>query len=173
MNWFILPHSGETAFKNMTIPYGWAQRPMMHRVGMINPAIPISIICGSRSCIEGQSRHAVHQMCPNSQTDVTVSPENSSETPSTLQPITLDLSDHTIAGSLWNIHIYKVSIVQLWCLCSAPQSGGVWCTETIPHLTAVSVMWRALVYNTWNYIKSVHVLIVPAVPHNILMLTVS
>ncbi|XP_046722317.1 1-acylglycerol-3-phosphate O-acyltransferase ABHD5 [Silurus meridionalis] len=64
--------SGETAFKNMTIPYGWARRPMMHRVGKLNPTIPISIICGSRSCIDGQSGHAIHQLRPNSQTDIIV-----------------------------------------------------------------------------------------------------
>ncbi|XP_034165691.2 1-acylglycerol-3-phosphate O-acyltransferase ABHD5 [Pangasianodon hypophthalmus] len=64
--------SGETAFKNMTVPYGWAQRPMMQRVGMLDPTIPISIICGSRSCIDSQSGHAIHEMRPNSQTDVIV-----------------------------------------------------------------------------------------------------
>lgn len=78
---FFLPHSGETAFKNMTVPYGWAQHPMMHRVRMINTTIPISIICGSRSCIDGQSGYAIREMRPNSQTDIIVSPENSSEKP--------------------------------------------------------------------------------------------
>ncbi|XP_036445790.1 1-acylglycerol-3-phosphate O-acyltransferase ABHD5 isoform X1 [Colossoma macropomum] len=61
--------SGETAFKNMTIPYGWAQRPMMQRMEMIDPSIHISVICGSRSCIDGQSGRAIQEMRPNSQTD--------------------------------------------------------------------------------------------------------
>ncbi|KAF5891863.1 beta-galactoside-binding lectin-like, partial [Clarias magur] len=61
---------GETAFKSMTVPYGWAQRPMVQRVGLINPTIQISIICGSRSCIDGQSGHVISEMRPDSQTDV-------------------------------------------------------------------------------------------------------
>ncbi|XP_076842378.1 1-acylglycerol-3-phosphate O-acyltransferase ABHD5 [Brachyhypopomus gauderio] len=64
--------SGETAFKSMTIPYGWPRRPMMQRVGMIDPMIPISIICGSRSCIDGQSGQAIREMRPNSRTDIIV-----------------------------------------------------------------------------------------------------
>ncbi|XP_017343718.1 1-acylglycerol-3-phosphate O-acyltransferase ABHD5 [Ictalurus punctatus] len=64
--------SGETAFKNMTVPYGWAQRPMMQRVGMINHTISLFIICGSRSCIDGQSGHAIREMRPNSQTEIIV-----------------------------------------------------------------------------------------------------
>ncbi|XP_062874491.1 1-acylglycerol-3-phosphate O-acyltransferase ABHD5 [Trichomycterus rosablanca] len=64
--------SGETAFKSMTISYGWAQRPMMHRIGMISSAIPISIICGSRSCIDGHSGQAIQEMRPNSHTNVIV-----------------------------------------------------------------------------------------------------
>ncbi|KAK3520737.1 hypothetical protein QTP70_031477, partial [Hemibagrus guttatus] len=64
--------SGETAFKNMTIPYGWAQRPMIHRVGMLDPAIPISVICGSRSRIDGQSGQAIRELRPSSQTDIIV-----------------------------------------------------------------------------------------------------
>uniref|UniRef100_A0A4W4FNP3 1-acylglycerol-3-phosphate O-acyltransferase ABHD5 n=1 Tax=Electrophorus electricus TaxID=8005 RepID=A0A4W4FNP3_ELEEL len=64
--------SGETAFKSMTIPYGWPRRPMMQRVGRINPMIPISIICGSRSCIDGQSGQAIREMRPNSRTDIII-----------------------------------------------------------------------------------------------------
>ncbi|KAL7849629.1 hypothetical protein SRHO_G00189780 [Serrasalmus rhombeus] len=66
------PSSGETAFKNMTIPYGWAQRPMMQRMEMIDPSIRISVICGSRSCIDGQSGQAIQEMRSNSQTDLVV-----------------------------------------------------------------------------------------------------
>ncbi|XP_030644427.1 1-acylglycerol-3-phosphate O-acyltransferase ABHD5-like [Chanos chanos] len=64
--------SGETAFKNMTIPYGWAQRPMMHRIEMMDPRIPISIIYGSRSSIDGQSGQAIREHRPNSLTEITV-----------------------------------------------------------------------------------------------------
>ncbi|XP_033854337.2 1-acylglycerol-3-phosphate O-acyltransferase ABHD5 [Acipenser ruthenus] len=58
--------SGETAFKNMTIPYGWAKRPMLHRVGLIQEDIPITVIYGARSCIDGNSGNAIKQLRPNS-----------------------------------------------------------------------------------------------------------
>ncbi|XP_072549856.1 1-acylglycerol-3-phosphate O-acyltransferase ABHD5 [Salminus brasiliensis] len=64
--------SGEIAFKNMTIPYGWAQQPMMQRMEMIDPTIRISVICGSRSCIDGQSGRAIQEMRPHSKTDFIV-----------------------------------------------------------------------------------------------------
>ena len=48
---FIL-YSGETAFKNMTIPYGWAKHPMIYRIGNVNRDIPITMIYGSRSWID-------------------------------------------------------------------------------------------------------------------------
>lgn len=44
--------SGETAFKNMTIPYGWAKHPMIYRIGNVNRDIPITMIYGSRSWID-------------------------------------------------------------------------------------------------------------------------
>ncbi|KAL1276853.1 hypothetical protein QQF64_036476 [Cirrhinus molitorella] len=33
----------------MTIPYGWPQHPMMGRVEMISPSVPMTFIYGSRS----------------------------------------------------------------------------------------------------------------------------
>ncbi|XP_018618232.1 1-acylglycerol-3-phosphate O-acyltransferase ABHD5-like isoform X2 [Scleropages formosus] len=58
--------SGETAFKNMTIPYGWAKRPMLQRIGQIHQDIPISVIYGSRSSIEGNSGSRIEDLRPNS-----------------------------------------------------------------------------------------------------------
>ncbi|XP_015212535.2 1-acylglycerol-3-phosphate O-acyltransferase ABHD5 isoform X1 [Lepisosteus oculatus] len=58
--------SGETAFKNMTVPYGWAKRPMLQRVGLIRDDIPIAVIYGARSCIDGNSGSTVKEMRPNS-----------------------------------------------------------------------------------------------------------
>ncbi|KAK1795130.1 hypothetical protein P4O66_010311 [Electrophorus voltai] len=58
--------SGETAFKNMTIPYGWAKRPMLRRVGLIHSDIPITVIYGSRSSIDGHSGNSVKEIRPNS-----------------------------------------------------------------------------------------------------------
>ncbi|XP_042601521.1 1-acylglycerol-3-phosphate O-acyltransferase ABHD5 [Cyprinus carpio] len=65
--------SGETAFKNMTIPYAWPQHPMMNRVEMISPSLPITFIYGSRSNIDGQSGKAIQEMRPNSHTEIIVS----------------------------------------------------------------------------------------------------
>ncbi|ROL42104.1 1-acylglycerol-3-phosphate O-acyltransferase ABHD5 [Anabarilius grahami] len=64
--------SGETAFKNMTIPYGWPQHPMMDQVEKISPSLPMTFIYGSRSSIEGQSGKAIQEMRPNSQTKIIV-----------------------------------------------------------------------------------------------------
>ncbi|XP_051991950.1 1-acylglycerol-3-phosphate O-acyltransferase ABHD5 isoform X2 [Xyrauchen texanus] len=62
--------SGETAFKNMTIPYGWPQNPMMERVGMISTSLPLSFIYGSRSNIDGQSGKAIQEIRTNSHTEI-------------------------------------------------------------------------------------------------------
>ncbi|XP_073714479.1 1-acylglycerol-3-phosphate O-acyltransferase ABHD5 isoform X1 [Misgurnus anguillicaudatus] len=64
--------SGETAFKNLTIPYGWPQLPMMERAGMISPSLPMSFIYGSRSSIDGQSGKAIQEIRPNSHTEIIV-----------------------------------------------------------------------------------------------------
>ncbi|XP_078473583.1 (Lyso)-N-acylphosphatidylethanolamine lipase isoform X1 [Lampetra fluviatilis] len=60
--------SGETAFKAMTIPYGWAKRPMLHRIGDLDPAIPIAIIYGARSWIDSSSGGKVVEARPGSRT---------------------------------------------------------------------------------------------------------
>ncbi|XP_060257996.1 1-acylglycerol-3-phosphate O-acyltransferase ABHD5 isoform X1 [Ovis aries] len=58
--------SGETAFKNMTIPYGWAKRPMLQRIGKMHPDIPVSVIFGARSCIDGNSGTSIQSLRPQS-----------------------------------------------------------------------------------------------------------
>ncbi|XP_041663859.1 1-acylglycerol-3-phosphate O-acyltransferase ABHD5-like isoform X2 [Cheilinus undulatus] len=57
--------SGETAFRNMTIPYGWAKRPMLRRIGQIQAGIPISFIYGSRSSIDSDSGYAFKKTRPD------------------------------------------------------------------------------------------------------------
>ncbi|XP_029938022.1 1-acylglycerol-3-phosphate O-acyltransferase ABHD5-like [Salarias fasciatus] len=57
--------SGETAFRNMTIPYGWAQRPMLERIGLVRADIPISFIYGSRSSIDSDSGYAFKKIRPD------------------------------------------------------------------------------------------------------------
>uniref|UniRef100_A0A9L0QYY5 1-acylglycerol-3-phosphate O-acyltransferase ABHD5 n=1 Tax=Equus caballus TaxID=9796 RepID=A0A9L0QYY5_HORSE len=58
--------SGETAFKNMTVPYGWAKRPMLQRIGKMHPDIPVSVIYGARSCIDGNSGTSIQSLRPHS-----------------------------------------------------------------------------------------------------------
>uniref|UniRef100_A0A665WNM2 1-acylglycerol-3-phosphate O-acyltransferase ABHD5 n=2 Tax=Echeneis naucrates TaxID=173247 RepID=A0A665WNM2_ECHNA len=58
--------SGETAFKNMTVPYGWAKRPMLHRMDQLEPLIPITIIYGSRSNVDSNSGSTIKAMRPHS-----------------------------------------------------------------------------------------------------------
>lgn len=57
--------SGETAFRNMTIPYGWAKRPMLERIGHVPTHIPISFIYGSRSNIDSESGYAFKKTRPD------------------------------------------------------------------------------------------------------------
>ncbi|KAK5855366.1 hypothetical protein PBY51_005469 [Eleginops maclovinus] len=59
--------SGETAFRNMTIPYGWAKRPMQERIGEIQADVPISFIYGSRSSIDSDSGYALKKTRPDVQ----------------------------------------------------------------------------------------------------------
>ncbi|XP_034385124.1 1-acylglycerol-3-phosphate O-acyltransferase ABHD5 [Cyclopterus lumpus] len=58
--------SGETAFNNMTVNYGWAVRPMMQRMDQLQPNIPITIIYGSRSSIDSNSGSTLKEMRPHS-----------------------------------------------------------------------------------------------------------
>ncbi|KAM4706057.1 1-acylglycerol-3-phosphate O-acyltransferase ABHD5 isoform 2-T2 [Rhinophrynus dorsalis] len=58
--------SGETAFRNMTVPYGWAQRPMLQRIDRMHTDIPITVIYGARSCIDGNSGSSIQLLRPNS-----------------------------------------------------------------------------------------------------------
>lgn len=64
--------SGETAFKNMTIPYGWAKRPMLQRMDRLQPEIPITIIYGSRSSIDSNSGSSIKEMRPHSHVEIIV-----------------------------------------------------------------------------------------------------
>lgn len=70
----LLPcHSGETAFRNMTIPYGWAKRPMLHRIDQLQPDIPITIIYGSRSSVDSNSGSTIRTLRPYSHVEIIVS----------------------------------------------------------------------------------------------------
>ncbi|XP_069777076.1 1-acylglycerol-3-phosphate O-acyltransferase ABHD5 isoform X1 [Narcine bancroftii] len=62
--------SGETAFKNMTIPFGWAKQPMLLRINQMQEDISITIIYGARSCIDGISRKQIKALRPKSLVNV-------------------------------------------------------------------------------------------------------
>lgn len=49
----------------MTIPYGWAKRPMLERIGQVEADIPISFIYGSRSSIDSDSGCALKKTRPD------------------------------------------------------------------------------------------------------------
>ncbi|XP_075896911.1 1-acylglycerol-3-phosphate O-acyltransferase ABHD5 isoform X2 [Nelusetta ayraudi] len=63
--------SGETAFKNMTVPYGWAKRPMLERVDQLRQGIPITIIYGSRSSVDSNSGSTIRALRPRSHVGIT------------------------------------------------------------------------------------------------------
>nr|XP_019946903.1 PREDICTED: 1-acylglycerol-3-phosphate O-acyltransferase ABHD5 [Paralichthys olivaceus] len=62
--------SGETAFKNMTISFGWAKRPMLQRMDQLHPKIPITIIYGSRSSVDSNSGSTIKKMRPHSHVEI-------------------------------------------------------------------------------------------------------
>lgn len=69
----LLPrHSGETAFRNMTVPYGWAKRPMIHRMDQLQPHIPITMVYGSRSSVDSNSGAAVRELKPDRPVEIVV-----------------------------------------------------------------------------------------------------
>lgn len=64
--------SGETAFRNMTIPYGWAKCPMISRIGEMREDVPITVVYGSRSWMDHTSGHSIKYLRPNSYVDIQV-----------------------------------------------------------------------------------------------------
>uniref|UniRef100_A0A7N8YED3 1-acylglycerol-3-phosphate O-acyltransferase ABHD5 n=1 Tax=Mastacembelus armatus TaxID=205130 RepID=A0A7N8YED3_9TELE len=60
----------ETFVANMTIPYGWAKRPMLERMDQLRPEIPLTIIYGSRSSIDSNSGSTIKEMRPHSHVEI-------------------------------------------------------------------------------------------------------
>jgi abhydrolase domain-containing protein 5 len=58
--------TGETAFKGLTLPYGWPKNPLIHRLVDLNESISLTFIYGSRSWIEKQPGETLRDcMTPN------------------------------------------------------------------------------------------------------------
>ena len=54
----------------MTIPYGWAKFPMIHRIGDIDHNVPITMVYGARSWIDHTPAYAVKQLRQESFVDI-------------------------------------------------------------------------------------------------------
>ncbi|ESO87802.1 hypothetical protein LOTGIDRAFT_219704 [Lottia gigantea] len=64
--------SGECAFKNMTIPFGWAKYPMINRISELPSHLPMTMIYGSRSWIDRSIGHRVKYIRNDSFVDVQI-----------------------------------------------------------------------------------------------------
>ena len=56
----------------MTIPYGWAKYPMIHRVKDIEQDVPMTILYGSRSWIDSATGHDIKYLRSKSYVDVQI-----------------------------------------------------------------------------------------------------
>jgi len=64
--------SGETAFRSLSIPYGWAKYPMIHRVKEIDSKIPMTVLYGSRSWMDSSSGYNIKYLRDKSYVDVQI-----------------------------------------------------------------------------------------------------
>lgn len=65
-------YSGESAFKTMNTSFGWARRPMMHRIGDIKDDLPVTFIYGSRSWVDSNTGFHAKYLRHESYVDVQV-----------------------------------------------------------------------------------------------------
>ena len=64
--------SGETAFKNMNVSYGWAKFPMIDRISDVDKNIPITMIHGSESWISIESSYQTKYLRKDSFVDIRI-----------------------------------------------------------------------------------------------------
>ena len=69
---FILSTSGETAFKTMTLPFGWAKNCMATRIVAADKDLSVSFVYGSRSWIDNSSGYTVKENRLESNTEIIV-----------------------------------------------------------------------------------------------------
>lgn len=58
--------SGETAFKTMMESFGWARRPMLERIHLIQKEMPITMIYGANTWIDTSTGKKVKLQRPDS-----------------------------------------------------------------------------------------------------------
>ncbi|XP_026107360.1 protein ABHD4-like isoform X1 [Carassius auratus] len=64
--------SGEVGFKAMSESLGWAKRPMVQRVHLLPPSMPVSMLYGERSWVESSTGNTVAQIRGKSPTSITL-----------------------------------------------------------------------------------------------------
>lgn len=64
--------SGESAFHGLMTGIGWAKNPMVKRMDQLHPAVPITVLYGSRSWVDNSTGHILSEYRQNSKTYVQV-----------------------------------------------------------------------------------------------------
>ncbi|XP_028025441.1 1-acylglycerol-3-phosphate O-acyltransferase ABHD5 isoform X2 [Bombyx mandarina] len=64
--------SGESAFHSLMTGFGWAKNPMVKRIDKLSPALPITVLYGSRSWVDNSTGHVLSEHRPHSRTYVQV-----------------------------------------------------------------------------------------------------
>lgn len=67
------PPSGEVGFRAMSESLGWAKRPMLQRVHLLPPSMPVTMLYGARSWVDSSSGERVAQIRQQAHTKVLVS----------------------------------------------------------------------------------------------------
>lgn len=69
---FLAP-SGEVGFRAMSESLGWAKRPMLQRVHLLPPSMPVTMVYGKWSWVDNSSGYKVVQIRDQVHTKVLVS----------------------------------------------------------------------------------------------------
>ncbi|XP_066578973.1 (Lyso)-N-acylphosphatidylethanolamine lipase isoform X2 [Amia ocellicauda] len=64
--------SGEVGFRALSQSLGWAKRPMLPRVPLLSPTLPVSLIYGAQSWVDSQTGDRVRELRPQSYTHIEV-----------------------------------------------------------------------------------------------------
>ncbi|KAJ8371848.1 hypothetical protein AAFF_G00299430 [Aldrovandia affinis] len=64
--------SGEVGFRAMSESLGWAKRPMLQRVHLLPPSLPVTLLYGARSWVDSSTGLRVGQLRPQGCTSVVI-----------------------------------------------------------------------------------------------------